>query len=626
MLLRRLFARESRPLLRPLFWLSVIAVATSIVAKTWMRWMDPQIDFGWQIYLPWRLSLGEHLGRDYVHAYGPLSAYLNAAWLKLFGVSVQTLVIANLAVYAVIVWLLYQVLRRGFGFAGAALGTLVGIVVFGFGNHSWVPNYTYAAPYAHEATHGVALLMVLLWLLVRPSSAARPRGWWPGLVFGLICLTKVEVVFGAALVSAAAAGLLRAGGNSWRDAFRWLGELLAGALVVLTAAWALLSSVTDPSTGLRVVCSGFLAPLLYPAYTLDPHSLAIMGVDQPAGNFRMLLLVGIVSVGYIAVLTATVRAAAGGVPSGLKSITGIGLSVGLVVAAALLLPGLAIRAGRAFPLLLSVAGAVTVLQAVRKFQTSGRLSARTNAQLLLWIAAVAMMARVMLAPKVYHYGFYLTMLGGVWLTAFITSEWPRLSLPRSPWRVMLGAQLTLTTGLAALLLLGDSLQHYDVRTHPMGEARDRIQGFAPSFLDAHAKIEGARRFLEANTAKDATVLVIPEGVMLNYWTRRKHPLRIADALPPTLRLHAGPVLHALQATPPDYLVLMTRMAADPYQPFGSESESDRNTLQWISLNYTQVADAGVDPMLPFNGKDFGIRILRRNPTDLVAAAGPAATN
>jgi hypothetical protein len=53
------------------------------------------------------LSAGKTLYTDVAYFKGPLSPYLNALWFRLFGVSVTTLIVCNLAILGVIVWLFY---------------------------------------------------------------------------------------------------------------------------------------------------------------------------------------------------------------------------------------------------------------------------------------------------------------------------------------------------------------------------------------------------------------------------------------------------------------------------------------------------------------------------------------
>lgn len=57
---------------------------------TWRKWPDILIDFGRELYVPWRLIQGEVLYRDLAYLNGPFSPYLNALWFRLFGDSFLT--------------------------------------------------------------------------------------------------------------------------------------------------------------------------------------------------------------------------------------------------------------------------------------------------------------------------------------------------------------------------------------------------------------------------------------------------------------------------------------------------------------------------------------------------------
>ncbi len=66
-------------------------------AISWRRWPDLLVDFGGQLYIPWRLANGAVLYRDlFYFAGGPLSQYFNALLFKIFGTSFLTLIVANL--------------------------------------------------------------------------------------------------------------------------------------------------------------------------------------------------------------------------------------------------------------------------------------------------------------------------------------------------------------------------------------------------------------------------------------------------------------------------------------------------------------------------------------------------
>src|SRR5438045_3637071 len=102
-------------------WLGLALLAgvtIFFVATSWRKWPDALVDFGRELYLPWRLANGALLYRDVDDEYGPLSQYFNAALFKAFGPGLMVLVSANLAIFAGIVSSIYLLARRAWGAAG----------------------------------------------------------------------------------------------------------------------------------------------------------------------------------------------------------------------------------------------------------------------------------------------------------------------------------------------------------------------------------------------------------------------------------------------------------------------------------------------------------------------------
>ena len=93
------------------------------------------MDFGRELFLPWRMAAGEVLYRDLDHVYGPLSQTFNALVFKILGPGIMHLAWVNLALYAVILGLLFGALRSGWGRWPAAVGAAVFVGVFSFGQH-----------------------------------------------------------------------------------------------------------------------------------------------------------------------------------------------------------------------------------------------------------------------------------------------------------------------------------------------------------------------------------------------------------------------------------------------------------------------------------------------------------
>ena len=71
--------------------LAALPLAAFLLHRSWGAWPDVMVDFGRELYVPWRITLGEVLYRDLEWFNGPLSQYVNALWFRLFGVGAWTL-------------------------------------------------------------------------------------------------------------------------------------------------------------------------------------------------------------------------------------------------------------------------------------------------------------------------------------------------------------------------------------------------------------------------------------------------------------------------------------------------------------------------------------------------------
>jgi hypothetical protein len=108
---------------------------------------------------------------------------------------------------------------------------------------------------------------------------------------------------------------------------------------------------------------------------------------------------------------------------------------------------------------------------------------------------------------------------------------------------------------------------------------------------------GLERVLAAIDAlpPGATLLALPEGLMLNYWARRRSPSRYWLFLPTELEAAGGEavVLADLRANPPDFVAFVER----PHHEFGVgrfgvDRRNGRAIGDWVRANYRRVARVG----------------------------------
>ena len=107
----------------------------------------------------------------------------------------------------------------------------------------------------------------------------------------------------------------------------------------------------------------------------------------------------------------------------------------------------------------------------------------------------------------------------------------------------------------------------------------------------------------------ALVAVLPEGVMINYLSRRENPTPYTNLMVPELLTFGEDVIQRrFEMTPPDYILLVHKDMKEygvPY--FGSDPRNGKALMDWIGTRYTQVEVIGRTPL---RDGGYGIAILK----------------
>lgn len=559
----------------------LIAVALiAMAAATWLKLCDPIIDFGRELYVPWRLTQGDVLYRDIAYFNGPLSPYVNALWFTLFGVGLRTLVIANMGILVVVLWLMYRLVRLAADRITATVACLMMVLVFAFGQYTTAGNFNWICPYSHELTHGLALALGALYLLV-----CKRRPFLAGLLIGGVLLTKVEVT--VATVAMLIPVVIRLKPKA-------LIRLTVAAMIPpLIAALAL--CIVLPPVGAIAATTGAWRYMFNAVHTVaDPYNRSGMGIDHPLANLGLMFnwagrYLAAMLPGVLLALVARRRQRWWGIPAAIAPMV-------LLIQWPYL--GLADIA-RPLPIFVAV---VIVVAAWR-----GR-SRRTALQASLGMLALGMLLKMILNTRVHHYGFAHTMPAMVVLVILFVHIVPRwISSVRGDGRVHRAAFIVLCLVIASANVR-ITLTHMGDRTHAVGEGADRFYAIYRGRFVAQT-VELVRE----RTRDDATMAVFPEGVMFNYLARRRVPTRYLNFIPHEVNLYGEQaILDAMRATPPDVVVFVTRdTSAYGFQYFGRDYA--RNLYAFLLERYPQGMALGGRP---FTDEPFGVKVMFPESTPL----------
>lgn len=593
---------------RRFFWIGLAVVGLAFIfaaAISWRRWPDLFVDFGGQLYIPWRLANGAVLYRDlFYFAGGPLSQYFNALLFKIFGVSFLTLIVANLTLVAAMLFLIY---RRFAAATDAWTSTTIclGIVlVFAFGQYTTIGNYNYIAPYSHEMLHGLFLSILAVMLLSDWLAQGRLRhAFAAGFCTGLVFLTKPDIFVALAAAGLAAFLIFFTARRRIDIVAKSLAAFVSAALIPALGFFLCFLNVEGWRESLRSVIFGWV-PLFQTAVAKNPYYQWCLGLDEPFAHLRAMGMQFLFVAGAVTFYAVAFRLA-----HKLKSKPAKWLLCLLLVAPLLFFAARFnwVDCGASLPLL-GFAACVLLRENYKA------LSDQAVFPLLWSVFGLVLLLKLGLFPRIWHYGFALAMPAFVSAIYLLLWLLPRLlenrfQMPARPFRVTVW--LVLLIGIGCLFL--QSEKFYAAKNLAVGRARDRIIGFGPTGNAVEARTtKAALAWIETNVPPDATLAALPQGVIVNYLSRRINPTPCLDWNPTMFTVFSQEKMTAaFEKNPPDYIMLVEWKTYEfGIGYFGQQPGYGVDLMQWIGKNYAPVALFGSEPLK--NGL-FGMKILKRIP-------------
>jgi hypothetical protein len=559
----------------------VVVVFFERTVVSWRRWPDVVVDFGRELYTPWRLSQGAVLYRDVAHLSGPLSPGINALWFRLFGTSLTVLATANLAILTLLVVALYVVLRRFVDLASAVVGCVTLLVLFGFGHFLPSGNYNFVCPYAHELTHGIVLLAILLGALVGRRSRLRDAA--AGVCLGLLFLGKPETFAAGVLVTLAS--LLLTGRMSLLARAGWIG---LGGVVPLLAGFGILAIWRSGPEAASALVAAW-QPVLAGRSANNAFYRSVTGIDAPVLNLLKLARGFVVGGCLIGALCLAARAFRNGLAPRY-------LLLAIPCAAAAWLFKTDVPAFLFGTTLIGFAAAAGFVGLLLRREPGGQ------AVFLTAVLALGLAAKILLWPRIEHYGFALMLPAGILAAVGLVGLVPALlrrrgASPRELLVLRVLACLVLLHDIAAWRSVADHF--YGAKTLAVGDGGDRMYAYAPPD-DWRGSATVAMLDWIRNSAPPGEFVVFPDAAMLNYLSRRPSPVPYVSYMPAELP-HYGEeaIVESLNERPPAFVVFFHRDFGEyGLPPFGEEGNGGR-IARWLAEQYAPaigIRDQGEGPV------------------------------
>jgi len=578
-------SRTSAP--GPRFWLGGAAVALCLailMAQTWRKWGDMLVDFGVQLYLPWKLSTGAVLYRDVAYLTGgPLSQYYHALLFRVFGVSVLTIVASNLVMLALLAALVFWCFYRMSDAWTATMAGLALALVFAFGQHGVTPGiFNYVSPYSHEIVHGLVLSIIVLWLLSRWIMEERiAPALLAGVGSGLVVLTKPEVFLALALAQAAALALFWRAKHKPVLLARSVLAMAGGAVLPPAAFFLYFIRHESLAQSVRSVLWAWTALLTSGAFDNEFYRWCL-GLSAPVRHLKAMLWAAAGLAAFLGAYAALCKVKRRG---WMRMIL---LTLAFVEGCKLSRDFDWNQCGYGLPALCLASLALLLWQAGR--QGPGRAQPLP----LLWsVFSLALLAKLGVWPRLWHYGFVLAMPAFLNAVYFLLWQAPSL-IERAGGRAgYFRAVVSVGLLIGFAQLWQDSRFLYEQRTAWAGRGADRML-CKPALGTNEATLGRVADWIQTNTPVHCTLAVLPDGAMLNYLTRRENPTGYLRWNPAESAVYGQEKMKgAFVRAAPDYIILIDyNISQFGTRPFGQDPRDGLELKRWIDAHYRTVYETG----------------------------------
>jgi len=576
-----------------------VLAAIAALAVSWQSWIDPFVDSGREMDVPWRLLQGERLYGDVTYYYGPLGPWVNALALRLFGNGWLSLELVCAALSALIFVLLFRLTRRAGGLLSAMTATTLAAAVC----IAAPRGGAFVFPYSSS---GLFALAGGLLALDAAAAPGRRRRWLAALGVAVALASRLEIGAAAAIALVLAGIRSRHREETRADAQAVaLGALIAGGVYgVALAAIPASSPLAD----------GPFGPILGMPKEWAFLYRMISGLEQP-GNASARILVSLLLDGMLLAAAAwwalprtaerppTARPAADR-PARTPRFAIAGL---LLLAAYLLSPWC--DSAKNLPPLLDVLPPVALAAALALLRRP--LEARARPQFLLFFFSAAVASRVFFRIEVGpRMGPHTSLaIPGLLATAAVLVF--DLLAPRLPAPEVFRRRLAAVFAVAGILFLY-RVERLDHRPQ-IAELRTAAGDLRLPAAKA-AAIARTLEYLQGKARPGDTLTAFPESGFFNFVTGLRSPLRQDLIVPGVLSgSREAAAVRRIDAAGPKYILLCNRTTAE----FGPAAFGRDYAVQlWsdVGRHYVLAAAFGpAAPAAPIGAKDFFIRLYERSP-------------
>lgn len=582
---------------------------------SWGKWPDLLIDFGRELNLAWQLSDGKILYRDIRHLFGPLSPILNSLIFKRFGSSLGTIYTTNLIYLFIFTGSLYFFLNKLTSALASFLCCFSFLSIFAFSQYRPIGNFNFITPYSHESVHGIYLLFFLIvsfgLYLIKKNKAHLITS---GMVFGLILLTKIEIIVSALICSIyffSALWFICNQNTLSEKIFTkhvtlfviGISMPISGFLVYFMNYMPITETIESIFMSVKLVLENDFSTLVYYKRSL--------GINNIVSSIYSIMLESLYILTFLTFLFIISLLLDKVYSSKWRRYSVIILTTIMMIIVSHPINPLFFGRSLPFLLFLTFTGVIALL--IRAFQRDATINEqhiRLFIFSILTIASLSLLLKMLFYSRIDHYGFYLAPFSFfvfIILTSYII---PQYFISSALSKKFYKYSISFLIIIFSLKCLSYSDFYYKLKTDSIGDEFGGIKIYNKRSHSRDFLTKYAINYIQDNIPKDSTLTVFPEGGMINFLTKLENPTSFTNFMPPEIMAFGESVVLAnFRDANPDYIAIVHKDTSEyGVKYFNSENGIAAKITNWMRNNYYLVARFGNQP---FTSNGFGILLLKR---------------
>lgn len=510
------------------------------------------IDCGREAYYPTQILLGKILYKDILNIYGPFSYILNALLFKIFGANLNVLYIAGCVCSFLITTLIYLIGKRFLpaflSFSIAIFTVCIGVIT------PYLSNFIF--PYSYAMLYGLTSFLISIWFLLKYESNKKTSFIYLSSLFAGVCIVnKYEFLpyFLVVLYS-----MIKVKPLNFKQYLIAIFSFLFIPIFCFSLLFLQGLRIDDLIASLLIVKRMAQSQTLQYFYHRQGVYFSPQFMQIEIINFIMTFI----SLGLFLYSFITKN----------KIIASI-----LFIIASLLIITITT------PMSFATIAILTILLTILDFKN---LKNNLPLQLLVF-SAILFSMKVFWGVIIANYGAYFISFLLITFIALISDKFKNEIPEKNINFKAIGIYIL----FVAIVLGHQNLQMIKNKQSLIKTNRGQIyteKGFSDSTNDLI-------KYIETNTKKTDTIVILPEGAMINFLTDRKSDNFYTSLIPLYVEVFGeNKIIEHFKQTKPEYIIFNNWDSSDYYFKYIC-SDYAASFCSYVSQNYTQekIIDKGL---------------------------------